>query len=156
MARTLAAVLMAASLVGLMLLISAPAQSPPAETAAPNEDPRVDALTKQTEELKREVADQARRIANLEAAVKALQTPPPPAPIPAPSPLWHSATNWNSIKPGMSEADVVQLLGPPSSVQSVEDTRKLFYNPDPHSTFTLSGTVTLMDDRVIAMMPPAF
>jgi len=149
--RFLIASLMAGSLIGLTALLSAPAQTP-----ARDRDSRVDALIKRVDDLTKEVGDQGQRIASLEKALKALQTPPQPSSIPAPVPAWHSATNWSLIKPGMSEAQVTEILGPPTSVQAVEDTRKLFYAPDPHSTNTLSGSVTLMDDRVIAMTPPAF
>lgn len=154
MLRTVAAWLMAGSLIGLTVLLSAPAQ-----TTGQNRDSRVDGLIKQMDQLTKQVSEQGQRIASLEKEVKALQTPPPPpqpASIPAPVPAWYSATNWSMIKPGMSEAQVTEILGAPTSVQTVEDTRKLFYGPDPHSTNTLAGSLTLMDDRVIAMTPPTF
>jgi hypothetical protein len=122
-------------------------------------DPRVDKLTAETEELKRTVADQDKRIAELEKTVKMLQAaaaPPLPAPIPSPVPPWKVPTSWNQIQAGMSEAQVVAILGPPTSVQSVQDSRTLFYQPGPQSTSTLNGTVTLKDDRVTASSPPAF
>jgi hypothetical protein len=147
--RALAPFLIATGAVGLILTMTAPAQNQ-------SRDARTDALEMQTAELKQEVADQGRRIAELEKQVVALQTPPKPASIPAPVPPWHSPANWGLIKPGMSEMQVVAILGPPTNVQAVEDTRKLFYTPDPKSTNTLTGNITLMDDRVIAMSPPSF
>ena len=99
---------------------------------------------------KRSVADQDKRIAELEKTVKMLQVaaaPPLPAPIPSPTAPWKAPSGWSQIKTGMSEAQVVGLLGPPTSVQSVQDSRTLFYQPDSHSTSTLSGSVTLKDDR---------
>jgi hypothetical protein len=118
---------------------------------------RLDALTMETEELKRVVADQARRIAELEREVKALQNPPiSVSPIPAPTPAWFSPVNWSRIKKDMSEADVVEILGPPTTVQSAVDTRTLFYASDSHSPTTLNGSVTLTDDRVTMMTPPKF
>jgi hypothetical protein len=118
---------------------------------------RLDALMMETEELKRVVADQARRIAELEKEVKALQTPPVSvSPIPAPTPAWLSPVNWSRIKKNMSDADVVEILGPPATVQSAVDTRTLLYTSDSHSTTTLNGSVTLTDDRVTMMTPPNF
>jgi len=118
---------------------------------------RLDALTMETEELKRVVADQARRIAELEKEVKALQAPPVSvSPIPASTPAWFLPVNWSRIKKDMSEADVVQILGPPTTVQSAVDTRTLFYTSDSHSATTLNGSVTLTDDRVTLMTPPKF
>jgi hypothetical protein len=121
-------------------------------------DPRVDELTRETAQLKRTITAQERRIADLEKAVKGLQAivGPVPARIPSETPLWQLAFNWNLIKKGMSEAQVVEILGPPANVQSVDDVRKLFYQPDSRSTLTLNGSVTLTDDRVTASLPPAF
>jgi hypothetical protein len=126
--------------------------------AAQTRDPRVDELTKETARLKQRISDQETRIAELERAVKSLQSaaPPMPAPIPSPTPPWHRPASWNQIKTGMSEADVVALLGPPTSVDSSIDQRTLLYAPDSKSTSTLKGSVTLIDDRVSAMTPPVF
>jgi hypothetical protein len=129
--------------------------------AAQTRDPRVDDLIKETAQLKQKIADQDARITELERAVKFLQSvaapaPPKPEPIPAPTPAWHRPVNWTQIKTGMSEADVVAILGPPTSVDSSIDSRTLVYAPDAKSTSTLKGSVTLVDDRVSAMTPPAF
>ena len=136
---------------GLLLLMGVVAM-------AQSRDPRVDELTKETAQLKRKVADQEGRIAELERAVKVLQSAaaPLPAPIPSPTPLWHRASNWTQIKVGMSEAQVVAILGSPTNVDSSIDTRTLLYEPDASSTSPLKGNVTLVGDRVTAMTPPAF
>lgn len=125
---------------------------------AQTRDSRLDKLAMDTAELKRTVADQDHRIAELEKTVKMLQAAaaPVPSPIPNPTPAWTKASSWTLIKPGMSEAQVVEILGPPTTEQSAIDKRTLYYQPDPHSTSTLSGSVTLTDDRVIATAPPAF
>jgi SmpA / OmlA family len=121
-------------------------------------DPRIDVLGKEAAELKITIADQERRIVELERIVKALQVVAAPVPtaIPTPIPPWHSAANWILIKKGMSEAQVVEILGSPTSVDSTVDVRTLFYQPDSRATTTLNGTVTLTDDRVTALVPPAF
>jgi hypothetical protein len=125
---------------------------------AQTRDPRVDELTKQTAQLKRTIADQEARIAELEKAVKSLQSAAQPAPTPIPSetPAWYKASNWIQIKTGMSEAQVIEILGPPTTVNASIDTRTLNYASDARSTTTLNGRVTLTGDRVIAMIPPAF
>ena len=137
--------------VGLLFLIGGTA-------IAQTRDPRVDELTKETAQLKSRIADQEGRIAELEKAVKALQTAAAPLPtrIPSETPLWHRASNWTLIKSGMSEPQVVGILGPPTSVDSSIDRRTLLYTPDASSTSTLKGSVTLIGDRVTAMIPPAF
>lgn len=120
--------------------------------------PQIDELKKETAQLKTMIADQERRIAALEKMVKALQAVAAPVPtaIPAPAPPWHQASNWILIKKGMSEAQVVEILGPPTSVDSSIDVRTLLYQPDSRSTSTLNGSVTLTDDRLTAAKPPAF
>lgn len=141
--------------IGLVWLLYA-AQAPALKAQA--RDPRVDKLTLETEELMKTVAEQDKRIAELEKTVKMLQAAaaPLPSPIPSSTPPWKAPSSWNLVKSGMSEAQVVGILGPPTSVQSVEDSRTLFYQPDPRSTSTLNGSVTLKDDRVTATAPPAF
>jgi hypothetical protein len=136
-------------LVYLTLPLIALAQAP---------DPRIDELRKEAAQLKITIADQERRIGELERIVKALQVVAAPVPtaIPAPIPPWHLAPNWILIKKGMSEAQVVEILGPPTSVDSTVDVRTLFYQPDSRATTPLNGTVTLTDDRVSALVPPAF
>jgi hypothetical protein len=121
-------------------------------------DPRVDELTKENAQLKLRIADQEKRIAELEKALKALQAAaaPLPTPIPAETPPWHRASNWILIKSGMSETQVVGILGPPTSADASIDKRTLYYTPDAHSASTLNGSVTLIGDRVTAMTPPAF
>ncbi len=130
----------------------------PLTAMAQTRDPRVDALVKDTAQLKRTVADQERRIAELEKTVRTLEAIAAPVPerIPAPTPPWQLASNWNLIKKGMSGAQVVEILGPPTSDETAIDMRTLYYQPDPHSTTTLNGSVTLVDDRVTAAVPPAF
>lgn len=130
----------------------------PLTVLAQSRDPRIDELKKDTAQLKSTIADQERRIAELEKTVKALMSAaaPLPKPIPSPTPPWQVASNWNQIRKGMSEAQVVGILGPPTRVDTAIDVRTLLYQPDSHSTITLNGSVTLTDDRVTALSPPAF
>jgi hypothetical protein len=130
----------------------------PPTAMAQARDAQIDELRKETAQLKTRIADQERRIAELERIVKALQAVAAPvqAAIPAPTPPWHLASNWILIKKGMSEAQVVEILGPPTRVDASIDVRTLLYQPDSRSTSTLNGSVTLTDDRVTAAKPPVF
>lgn len=56
----------------------------------------------------------------------------------------------------MSEAQVVEILGPPSNVDAKIDVRTLLYETGSSDTRTLKGSVTLIDDRVTAAQPPEF
>jgi hypothetical protein len=121
-------------------------------------DPRIGELKKEAALLKITIADQERRITELERIVKALQpvAAPVPTTIPAPIPPWLLAPNWILIKKGMSEAQVLEILGPPTSVDSTVGVRTLLYQPDSRATTPLNGAVTLTVDRVTALVPPAF
>jgi hypothetical protein len=140
----------------------------------PARDPRVDELKAEIAQLNRSIADQerrladfekspigqfrltiadqGRRIAELEKTVKVLQQ----SAAPVLRSDWHVAVNWALIRKGMSEVQVVNLLGSPTRVQSVVDVRTLFYQPDPKSGSTPHGSVTLKDDRVTASDAPDF
>ncbi len=128
----------------------------PLTAMAQARDPRVDVLTTEVTQLKSSIADQEQRIAALEKTVKALQVVAAPVPerIPAPTPPWQSASNWNPDQARDVGGAGGGVAG--DATESVTDMRTLLYKPDPRSTTTLSGSVTLMDDRVTATMPPAF
>ena len=121
-------------------------------------DSRIDQLEKETAQLKATVAAQDRRITELENTLKSLQAAavPTPKPIPAPTPAWHEPSNWTLIRPGMSEAQVVAILGPPSNVEAETDVRTLLYETGSSAARVLKGSVTLTDDRVTAAQPPKF
>ena len=142
----------AISMAGLLFLAL------PVTTLAQARDTRIDELKKETAQLKALIAEQDRRIGELEKALAALQAivSPVPKPIPSPTPAWQSSANWNLLKQGMSEAQVVELLGPPTSVSASIDVRTLLYEPDSRSSSTLRGSVTLQDDRLTSAVPPTF
>jgi hypothetical protein len=121
-------------------------------------DPRIDQLEKETAQLKATVAEQGHRIAELESALKTLQAvlKPTPKPIPGPTPPWFEPSNWIKLSPGMSEEEVVAILGPPSSADGKIDVRTLVYETGPSETRSLKGSVTLTDDRLTGAQPPKF
>src|SRR2546430_2778265 len=104
----------------------------PLSALAAVRDPQIDELKKETAQLKAMIAAQDRRIAELEKIVKLLQAvaPPMPTPIPSPTPPWHRPSSWSQIKKGMSETQVVEILGPPTHVETSIDIRTLLYEPD--------------------------
>jgi hypothetical protein len=93
-------------------------------------------------------------ILKLEAAVRDLKAIPAPGPIPTLTPPWQSASNWNLVMQGMSRAQVVEILGPPTRETSVMDTQTLYYSDSVAARLT--GSVTLVGDRLTIMVPPAF
>ena len=118
--------------------------------------------------LKQVVDAQARRIAELEKAVKALQTTAAEnagkpaveerlkAAKPAATVPWKIPFAWSRIKNGMSRVEVEDILGSPTSVDSVLDYQTLVYAGEMPGAGIVRGTVRLVDDRVSQVNAPDF
>lgn len=118
--------------------------------------------------MKRLVAEQGHRIADLEKTVKALQATLAAVPQrfaaedqvkvakPAPGAPWQIPFAWTRIKEGMSRAQVVEVLGQPASTDSVMDYQTLVYKGDTAGSGALTGSVRLTDDRVSQVNVPGF
>lgn len=142
----------------LRILALAVGLLPGAEAA---DDLRVDQLRQDVRELQRMVREQERRIRELERELLT-RSPAPPGDRGrgalkrgAEPPPWLSVTRWSRIEPGMTEADVVALLGPPSSTRSTSGGgRALLYALELSADGFLSGRVELVNGRVTAVSPP--
>jgi hypothetical protein len=145
---------------------------------AQTKDSQPNDLALEVSQLERKITDQEDRIAQLEKAMKAMQENgakagniadailkveaavrdlkaiPAPGPIPPLTPPWNLASNWNLLTQGMSRAQVVEILGPPTRETSVMDTQTLYYGDSIGAKLT--GSVTLEGDRLTKMVPPAF
>ena len=75
------------------------------------------------------------------------------APV-ATSAAWLSAAKWQTLRVGASELEVIEALGPPTSMRTDDGTRVLLYAMEIGSTGFLGGSVTLKDREVIAIEPP--
>ena len=117
--------------------------------------------------LQREVAAQSERIARLEAEVArlvaALGSPPASQPtgarsVPAQRDAWMTATAWARIRLGMSERQVISILGPPTSREvNIIDTVTLFYRGEVVGSGFVSGNVSVNGtDRVRLINTPVF
>jgi hypothetical protein len=132
-------------------------------------DRRLDDALGEITALKRIVKEQDRRIAALEKASKPVEIPAAvslerfPADDrvkirnqPAVAIPWQTVLAWSQIKAGMSRVQVEEILGPPTSVDSVIDSQILNYKGDLPGTGSLAATVKLTDDRVAQVTPPEF
>jgi len=131
-------------------------------------DRRLEATETEISLLKRVVKEQDRRIAELEKIIKTLQaqaTANSEKPQTArelaktmikPAAPWQNPFAWAQIREGMSRAQVEDILGSPTSVESVIDYQTLIYKGDVPGSGTVSGTVKLTDDRVSEISPPTF
>jgi hypothetical protein len=137
---------------GLLLALCLPC------TAA--DDFKVIELEQDVIELERRVEELSRQVAQLQqrnAAATTGPATPVECPAPAGSAAWLSAANWGRVRPGMSEFEVVDILGPPSSVRGApeSESRTLMYAMEIGSSAFLSGRVDLKDRRVVEVQVPA-
>ena len=150
-----------ASVLGLLWLA-------PSQCFSQTRDRRLDEALVDITLLKRLVKEQDRRIADLEKTVKALQTStvadPPKSAVeervrPVVRPMaarWLNPLAWGQIRQGLSRAQVEEILGPPTSVESVIDYQTLIYKGDIPGARTVGGAIKLTDDRVSQITLPDF
>lgn len=67
---------------------------------------------------------------------------------------WVDAAKWQRVRRGMSELEVLSLLGPPTSMRDEDGTRLLFYAMEIGASGYLSGSVTLRDRIVTSVQTP--
>jgi len=142
-------------------------------SSAPSRDRRQEATDMEIGLLKRLIKEQDRRIGELEKTVKSLQTAsnPTSAAIPTndkptarelaktiikPAAPWQNPLGWTQIREGLSRAQVEEILGKPTSLESVIDHQTLLYTGDVPGSGAVTGTVKLTDDRVSEITPPNF
>lgn len=70
---------------------------------------------------------------------------------------WINAADWDRLKPGTPELEVVRILGVPNSMRSAANGRQvLYYAVEIGTGSFLSGSVTLADHRVVEVQKPVF
>jgi hypothetical protein len=125
------------------------------------EDLRVRQLEQDIAQLKRTVLEQQRRIEQLErqASSQARVSARSEAGVaqrPAASLPWHAPINWDRLQTGMSEAQVIQILGPASVEQKTGEQKVLFYGGTAPVWGAISGIVELRSGVVARVAPPQF
>jgi hypothetical protein len=76
------------------------------------------------------------------------------APAGTSSTAWLDATRWNRVRAGMTEIEVISVLGPPTSMRQDGDTRVLLYALEIGSSGFLGGSVEFRDRAVTAINKP--
>ena len=127
--------------------------------AAAADDYKVIKLEQDVRRLEQQVRDLSREIAELrrQTGAPALSAPrEQERPAPSSSPLWLQANNWQRLRVGMTELEVIDALGPPTSTRSAADGagRILFYALEIDTGSFLGGSVELRDRRVVEIDPP--
>ncbi|MGH8221381.1 MAG: hypothetical protein ACREQZ_00260 [Woeseiaceae bacterium] len=149
------------------LLTAGPTSTP----ARAHDSARISQLESTIQQLRIRLDEQQRRIERLENELKGrtgeLLVPTIPrrpagaakatAKATAKDPLpWHSPEPWSLVKPGMSHEEVVAILGEPTSADSLDNYRSLFYRGTAPNGAELNGHVNLRDGQVVAVKAPDF
>jgi hypothetical protein len=106
------------------------------------------------------VLAQAQQITELRAQLNRPAQPAPAAAARSPqapavkSEIWLDASKWALVKPGMSELEVISLLGSPTSMREKDGDRVLLYAMEIGASGFLSGSVTLRDRAVLKTQKP--
>jgi anti-sigma-K factor RskA len=154
--------------VRIACLLAVGVVSPTAATA--DDAARISRLETEIQQLRAQVDEQGRRIQQLESELARragpLSVPAQPkpragemrtdAPAATGPQAWHSAPAWARVRPGLTEAEVVAILGPPTAADSVGALKSLFYRGAAPGGRALSGHVNLKDGLVVAVSQPAF
>ena len=131
---------------------------------------RISRLESEIQQLRSQIDEQNRRIRRLEAdlarrsgTTRASPAPKPEAgdtnvnrPAPAGPQPWHAVTAWNRVAKGMTAEQVTAILGAPTAAESVDEFKTLFYRGTTPAGVSLNGLVNLREDRVVAVVKPAF
>jgi hypothetical protein len=127
------------------------------------DDLRIPQLETQVRDLQREVRSLSRQIDELRAQTSRSgnrSSLPSEAGAAAEtsavesSGAWVNAAKWQRLRPGMSELDVIEALGPPNSMRGDKASRVLFYAMEIGSGF-LGGSVRLHDGVVVEVLKPS-
>lgn len=139
---------MARMLVALLVLM-------PLTTSAADAQ-RISFLEQEVRNLQRQVQSLSRQIDELRTRPDRPTTQAPAASV-APSPgsdQWINAARWKQVRRGMSELEVIDLLGAPTSMRAEGDARVLLYAMEIGSSGFLRGSVTLRDRAVVEVQQP--
>jgi len=126
------------------------------------EELRVRQLENDVRALQRTVDMQNQRIDRLESGARApvgAGSAPPTVVAPRAadsSPAWLVSTNWDKLRPGMKELEVIALLGRPTSVRADEtaQTHTMFYAMELGPNAFLTGTVRFSESGVAEINKP--
>jgi hypothetical protein len=125
--------------------------------ASAADEGRVSFLEQEVRNLQRQVMTLTRRVDELSArppSAGGLEPLRSPRDAQQPSDRWLDSGKWRQLKPGMSELDVVSLLGPPTSMREEGGARVLFYALEIGASGFLGGSVRFRDRAVSEIRTP--
>jgi hypothetical protein len=123
-------------------------------TATAN-DLRLMQLEHEVRRLERQVQALTRRVEEAERPRFDAARPPVESKSPtAPGDAWLDAAKWRNVKTGMSELEVIALLGAPTSMREEAGARVLLYALEVGASGFLGGSVRVRESAVIAVETP--
>ena len=155
----------------VLLFLSLGALTSPSSVSAQVMNYRLETAVADIAMLKRVIEEQERRITELEDAIRRLQGsvgtgavasttgagPTTRSTQQSPNSGWMQEANWSRVRNGMSELQVIGILGPPTSAETtVSGFRTLYYRGPIAGSGFVSGNVKLNDDRVWQTNKPVF
>jgi hypothetical protein len=147
------------SLIGVLFVAAATVAVP--LPAFAQDELRVRQLENDVRTLQREVEMQNQRIDRLESSARAPGAGSAPPTVVTPravdsSPAWLVSTNWDKLRPGMKELEVIALLGRPTSVRGDENAKAhtMFYALELGPNAFLTGNVRFGDAGVAEINRP--
>jgi hypothetical protein len=138
-----------------ILLTMLLAASPGAMFAA--DDLKVAQLEQEVRYLQRELSRLSQELETLRAQLPRPAVSPAQAAPPRPqttSSLWLDVARWHRVKTGMSELQVIEILGAPTSMRGELPARELLYAMEIGGAGFLGGSVTLRDRMVVSVKIP--
>jgi hypothetical protein len=123
------------------------------------DDPRVTRLEQEVRTLQREVQSLSRQLEQQHLQSSRPPPPPdgrsPPSAAPAPPDLtWLDAARWRQLRIGMSELEVIALLGRPNSIRKNGATHEMLYAMEIGPAAFLGGAVMTRDGVVTEVRQP--
>ena len=123
---------------------------------------RIQELRQEINELQRLVRDQSRRIDALERQLNQSRLTPSPgatsrSPSAAPSPAtdkWLVPAAWEKLRTGMTEQQVLDSIGYPTTSRGGDTSKTLFYTVQVGASGFLSGRVVIVDKVVQEIQKP--
>jgi hypothetical protein len=109
-------------------------------------------LERQVQTLTRQLDEQRQQLSH--AGDRGPPTRSPSAPAGPSSTAWLEAARWDRVRTGMSELEVIGVLGPPTSMREEDGARVLLYAMEIGSTGFLGGSVEFRDRAVTAVNKP--
>jgi hypothetical protein len=142
---------------GALVLVAATLAVP--FPALAQEDLRLRQLENEVLRLQREIDAQNMRLERMETSARQSGSAPPVVVTPRAadsSPAWLVSTNWDKLRTGMKELEVIALLGRPTSVRTDEEAKShtMFYALELGPNAFLTGNVRFGDAGVAEITRP--